>query len=133
MVTSTDSITSEKGKHIRLMKRLKCTDWGIYAATCKMCCKQYVGQTVTNFATRWSGHRATWKSGSLEKNDKAALRVHYNIEHYNEKERSLGEAFSVVFLDKPRRTTELDFAESRWINQLTAVININATLLPKVF
>ena len=45
----------------------------------------YVGQTITNFSTRWSQHRSIWKSGSSEHNDKAALCVHFQKEHADKK------------------------------------------------
>ena len=92
----------------------------------------YVGQTITNFSTRWNQHRSIWKSGSSEHSDKAALRVHFQKEHADEKDRALDQAYGVVFVDRPGSPSGLDYAESRWINKLEATININSTVLPKV-
>ena len=50
-----------------LRRRLNCSDSGIYVATCTLCQEQYVGQTITSFATRWNAHRKVffWKGRDL--------------------------------------------------------------------
>ena len=133
MVVQSSQIKSLDGKLFNLSKRLKCGDWGIYAATCRRCGMQYVGQTMTSFSTRWNTHRSVWKNGTTSNNnDAAALKTHYTKYHQDHVNIDISLAFSVTFVDKPDRKSRLDFSESVWINRLEAVININKTLLPKV-
>ena len=132
MVNTRKFIISEKGKEFPFVKPLSCIDWGIYAATCVICHKQYVGQTTTNFATRWSQHRLIWKKTDIENNDKAALRIHYNKLHAEIINPVFANAFQVCFMDKPKNPKDLDFLESRWMNKLLSDNNINPTILPKI-
>jgi hypothetical protein len=132
MVENINEVTSESGKCFNILTRLTCADWGIYAATCKICKKKYVGQTMTTFSKRWCQHRTIWKRGTSETGDSAALRLHYDLHHNAKKNRTLAEAFTVTFVDKPQSARQLDLTESVWINRLQASININKTILPKV-
>ena len=132
MVEETTTATSQSGKCFKLQRRLTCKDFGIYVATCRLCRAQYVGQTSTSFSERWSGHRSFWKSGSTEEKDQAALRIHYNKHHPEEKAVGLAEAFGVTFVDQPKLPKDLDVLESDWVNRLDASININKTTLPKI-
>ena len=132
MVNDARTITAEGGKVFEIWTKLNCSNWGIYAAMCKICQKLYVGQTATTFSKRWSQHRTIWKRGTSETGDSAALRQHYDYHHKAEKTRTLAEAFVVTFIDRPSSGKHLDLCESAWINRLRASININKTLLPKV-
>lgn len=87
---------------------------------------------MTSFAIRWNQHRTMWKSGSIENTDKAALRVHYNKMHPNQKHMEFAKAFSVDFIYQPNQKANLDYAESLWIYKADARINLNATILPKI-
>ena len=131
MVNVTKVIKSIKGRPFHITKVLTCADWGIYAATCVICKEMYVGQTSTSFSKRWCQHRSVWKSGSNDRDDTAALRLHYDEEHNNDKYIPITSAFTVTFLYQPTSTRQLDFAESALINRLDAKININRTVLPK--
>ena len=124
-------IRSEAGKLFNLSRQLTCKDHGIYAATCMICSAQYVGQTVTSFSERCGTHRSLWKSGNTENNDRAALRVHYQKKHPDAKDIDLADAYSLTFIDKPRKPKDLDVLESVWIRRLSANINICKTILPK--
>ena len=122
--------TSDSGEIFRLHLQLTCKDFGIYAATCRACPAQYVGQTMKSFSERWNGHRAAWKSGITEDDDRTALRVHCVKSHPEKLSILLSEAFSVTFIDKPRNPRDLDIMESCWISRLKSAININKTVLP---
>ena len=101
-------------------------------ATCSTCYQQYVGQTSTSFSSRWNSHRHAWKKGGVEKNDKAALRIHYQQKHQSTVDLTLPQAYTVTFVDKPCDRGTLDYMESYWIQKLQATININRTILPKI-
>ena len=132
MVQQTNSIATTKGKSFDIRKTLTCIDWGIYVATCTICSERYVGQTCTSFATRWSAHRSTWKHGTDDSGDKAALLKHYGKCHRAEANRELSSAFMVTFVDQPGDPCGLDVLESKWINRLEASINIQKTVLPRI-
>ena len=130
MVNNAKTITSSSGKVFHIKQNLTCKDFGVYVATCKLCPSQYVGQTVKSFSTRWSGHRAVWKNGCSDVDDRAALRIHYIKNHPNVVNLDLADAFEVTFVDKPKHPVNLDIVESSWISRLHANININRTPLP---
>ena len=131
MVTETTTILSELGKRHHILRTLTCKDFGIYAATCKICRSQYVGQTVVSFSDRWSQHRSIWKNGTTKKDDRAALRIHYTKHHPEAKNIDIADAFEVTFVDKPEDPKKLDILESSWIGRLCTSININKTPFPK--
>ena len=118
------------GKEFEIRQSLNCSDWGIYAAVCKVCGEAYVGQTATSFSKRFNSHRHIWKKGCKEISDQAALRVHFDTKHQQAKEKPLPQAFVVYFLEKPN-IRSLDVRESLWINRLQAKINISPTILPR--
>ena len=130
MVLITNTITSKTGKKYTLQKYLTCSDFGIYVATCNLCAEQYVGQTITTFAKRWTAHRKMWNDGGIDDGDRTALLTHYRKAHADINI-SLPEAFSVTFVDSPHNPNDIDLAESNWINRLQATININQTILPR--
>ena len=132
MVEETTTISSQSGKTFHLVRQLNCKDFGIYVATCRKCLAQYVGQTITPFSTRWNTHRSVWKSGSTEKNDHAALKLHYVEHHPGSQNTSLANAFALTFVDKPKNVKDIDILESGWISRLSATININKTALPMI-
>ena len=129
MVHTTNEIQSKSGNSFILRRRLNCSDSGIYVATCTLCQEQYVGQTITSFATRWNSHRKVWNDGVTEDGDRAALLTHYKKKH-NGHTYTFAEAFLVTFIDRPNSTEHLDIMESNWICRLQADININKTILP---
>ena len=131
MIFNTNIIKSKSGKIFKLNRQLTCSNFGIYAATCKICLEQYVGQTTTSFSNRWNGHRAVWKNSTSADGDAAALKNHYKKYHPTKSNIGLAEAFDVAFVDAPGSACGLDMLESRWIKRLNATININKTILPK--
>ena len=136
MVTPVNNITTKQGKQIFLKQNLTCSNFGIYAAQCKICKNIYVGQTINAFSTRWSGHRTIWNSKIIEKHsDRAALLIHYHKEHKQviNSHPVISSCFDVIFLEEPKDFRKLDFLESDWINRLYAQINITKTVLPKFY
>ena len=136
MVTPVNNITTNQGKQIFLKQNLTCSNFGIYAAQCKICKNIYVGQTKNAFSTRWSGHRTIWNNKIIEKhNDRAALLIHYHKEHKQviNSHPVISSCFDVIFLEEPKDFRKLDFLESDWINRLYAQINITKTVLPKFY
>ena len=131
MVNTTKTIKSNSGKVFQIKQNLTCKDFGIYVATCKLCTSQYVGQTVRNFSSRWSGHRSIWKNCCSDIDDRAALKIHYAKNHPDTVGLDLADAFTVTFVDKPNKPEHLDILESSWISRLRASININKTPLSK--
>ena len=131
MVRSTNAVISVNGVSYKIKQQLNCTNFGIYAAQCKLCSNYYIGQSKNRFSLRWNGHRHTWNSCSLE-NEKAALYIHYHNHHSNQikSQRKIWDCYEVIFLQQPK-PYQLDFLESKWISRLQAKINIRDTILPK--
>ena len=74
MLHQTSTITAAKGKIFALKQTLNCSNYGIYVATCRLCHKQYVGQTINKFSKRWCHHRFIWNQFKYDNIDnKAAL------------------------------------------------------------
>jgi len=69
-------------KTFQLKQKLNSTNYGIYMATCTICSKQYVGQTINKFSIRWNAYRSIWNSfDATADNDKAALLKHFYKYH----------------------------------------------------
>ena len=82
MVHQTGTITAVNGKISALKQTLYCSNYGIYVATCRLCHKQYIGQTINKFSKRWCHHRFIWNQFKYDNiDDKAALLHHYQIFH----------------------------------------------------
>ena len=130
-VASSNQITSSSNQSkYKIKQNISCQDIGIYVVNCRICNQQYVGQTITSFATRWAQHRSNWKHGTdNEKNDKASLRLHYSNNHKHKLGTSINDNYTIKFIEIPENPANLDFLESRWIARLDTKININATVL----
>ena len=133
MVVTTSSFSNKAGRLFHLKQRLDCTNFGIYAARCRICAEFYVGQTKSRFSVRWSGHRTSWRSHCLENQDKAALLIHFKSKHNNfiDFNTKIYECYEVIFLQEPP-VDKLDYFESIWVSNLNAKINIAKTSLPKI-
>ena len=79
MVHQTSTITAANGKIFALKQTSECSNYGIYVATCRLCHKQYIGQTINKFSKRWCHHRFKFKYDKID--DKAALLHHYHTFH----------------------------------------------------
>ena len=133
MVVTTSSLSNKAGRLFHLKQRLDCTNFGIYAARCRICAEFYVGQTKNRFSVRWSGHRTSWRSHCLENRNKAALLIHFKSKHSNfiDFNTKIYECYEVIFLQEPP-VDKLDYFESIWISNLDAKINIAKTSLLKI-
>ena len=126
-------ILNLKGKTINLKQNLNCKSYGIYAAICRKCNSNYVGQTINSFSTRWTAHRFCWNKSKSDFNpkeitDETALFRHYYFKHKNELQRiNFDEAYQVVFLEEPA-FKNLDYKENFWINKLKSDINLAKTI-----
>ena len=135
MVKTTSEISNNKGKTFKLRQNLNCTNYGIYAAQCRICSEFYVGQSKNRFSIRCNSHRSSWNSNLLDhKSDKAALYTHFHTHHHQHLKSNcqLWDAFQVIFLQQPVDIHNLDIHESKWINKLGASINIAKTILPLI-
>ena len=146
MVVECGEIERKDGVKLKIKQKINCKDTGIYAARCKVCREIYVGQTSNRFSVRWNGHRSAWKEitdkgrhgykDSVENSDKCALFLHY-AKHHEEilwRKRTgmdLSKAYEVIFMERATGG-RLNTAESFWITNLKANININKTFLPKI-
>ena len=81
MVHQTSTITAANEKIFTLNQTLDCSNYGIYVATCRLCHKQYVGQTINKFSKCWCHHRFFRHQFKYNTDDKAALLHHYHIAH----------------------------------------------------
>ena len=128
MVPFTHKIVSSRGRTFSLEQNLTCADYGVYTTTCKLCSEQYVGQTVNKFSKRWTTHRSQWKANTQQKNDNAALRLHFANFHQDQINPQLSECYEITYVFKPYDPSNLDIYESQWIHKLKAKININKTI-----
>ena len=97
MVTFTHKIVSSSGRTFSLKQNLTCADYGEYVATCKLCSEQYVGQTVNKILKRWSTHRSQWKANTQQKNDSAALHLHFANFHQDQINPQLSECYEITY------------------------------------
>ena len=147
MVKETKQIQTKDKKIINLTQQIKCDNYGIYMAKCKICEEMYIGQTINSFSKRWNTHRKIWKEEIMKKQsenskiddeqktkDEHALTNHY-IKFHNQLIKNgnlkLSNAFTVIFVETPNSKEDLDMVESYWIARVKAKINIASTVLPK--
>ena len=115
-VNETDSIASSVTKEeYKINHCFDCNEKClIYLLTCKVCLKQYVGQTVDEFRLRWNNYRSyNKKYQRLE----PCMQEHL-FEHFNEEEHhGFLEDVSITFIDKTDPSEPLK-RENYWKNVL---------------
>ena len=134
MVHQTSTITAANGKIFSLKQTLDCSNYGIYVATCGLCHKQYVGQTINKFSKRWCHHRFIWNQFKYDNiDDKATLFHHYHTLHRLtlQTKPDIADCFFVTFKDQPSKHF-LSIYQNIWLDKLNATININKMLLPSI-
>ena len=100
----------------------------IYLLTCKICSKQYAGQTVDIFRSRWNNYKS---------NDKKYLvgnpYMHEHIfEHFNsEGHTGFLENVSVIFIDKTDSQNP-EKSENYWIYTLKTMVPWGLNILNSV-
>ena len=106
-------------------------------ATCTICIKQYVGQTLNKFSSYWNAHCSIWKSfeskgyvksfDATADNDKPALLKHFYKYHDLTKKHPFLEAkalkLNVIFVEQPK-ASYLKECEDKWFHKINAEINI---------
>jgi len=124
-----------KMKNIAIKTKLNCTDAGIYVAICNNCDDTYVGKTMPDFKTRFSGHRQQWTKAKESKKDETALLDHYPTIHEdwcfkNIAQQGFDKSFSLVFIDKvgPKLSEQEDF----WKQRLQSKINRCTIITPAI-
>ena len=76
VVHQTSTITAANGKIFALKQTLNCSNYGIYVATCRLCHKQYVGQTINKFPKRWCHHRFIWNQFKYDHIDNSFIHAY---------------------------------------------------------
>jgi len=75
MVLSTSVLKTPSNKpQSNLRQILNCKNFGIYVAQCRICEKQYVGQTMNSISTRWNSNRLFWKKSDSNDRISAILK-----------------------------------------------------------
>ena len=129
MVNYTE-VLETPSKTFQPKQKLNCTNYGSYVATCTICSKQYVGQTINKFSIRWNAHRSIWNSfDATADNDKAALLKHScNYQDLTQKT-PISQCFKVTFVKQPK-ASYLEECEDKYFHKIDAEINIKKTILP---
>lgn len=95
----------------------------IYSASCRICCKQYVGKTDDKLQSRISGHRSHMKSSEIsessEDSDVAALADHLKEDHHLSTVDDFNNQymFTILQLDP----LQLDKCEQEWVSKLVTM------------
>ena len=89
----------------------------VYKFRCKICGKEYIGQTARPFCFRYNEHRYSIN----KKNNISALSEH-SINEHKDLDVSIDD-FTVEFLDICKSPLECKLQESRWIRTLRPSIN----------
>ena len=99
-------------------------------ATCAICRKQYVGQTINKFSIRWKAHRNIWNSfDATADNDKAVLLKHFYKYHDLTHKPPISQCFKVTFVEQPK-ASYLEECEGKCFHKIDAEINIKKMILP---
>jgi len=117
-------------KTFQLKQKLSCTNYGIYVATCTICSKQYVGQTINKFSIRWNAHRSIWNSFDANAdNDKVALLKHFYKYHDLTQKPPISQCFEVTFVEQTK-ANYLEECEDKWFHKIDAEIIIKKWFYP---
>ena len=134
MVHQTGTITAANGKIFALKQTLDCSNYVIYVATCRLCHKQYIGQTINKFLKRWCHNRFIWNQFKYDNiDDNTALLHHYHTFHRLtlQTKPDIADCFFVTFVDQPPKQL-LSIYKNIWLDKFNATIDINKILLPSI-
>ena len=104
MVHQTSTNTAANGKIFALKQTLDCSNYSIYVVTCRLCHKQYIGQTINKFSKRWCHHRFIWNQLKYDEiDDKTASLHHCHTFHRLTLQTTpdIADCFSVTFVEQP--------------------------------
>ena len=130
-VTETEKFSSSCTNQIyKINHEFNCNESSlIYLITCKICRKQYVGQTVDIFCNRWNNYKS---------NDRKYLAgdpctQEHIFEHFNsEGNTGFLENVSVTFIDKTN-SQNLEKGENYWIHTLKTMVPLGLNILNSVW
>ena len=134
MVYQTSTITAGNGKIFALKQTLHYSKYGGYVATCRLCHKQYIGQTINKFSKCWCHHRFIWNQFKYDNiGDKAALLHHFHTFHRftPQTKPDIDDCFFVTFVEQPPKYL-LSIYENIWLDKLNDTTNTNKMLLPSI-
>ena len=89
----------------------------VYLLTCKVCKKQYVGQTTDKFRLRWNNYKTCQKKAM---SNRAHTQAFFHSHFLSEKHHGLINDCNIVIIDKTNRA-EPTIREMYWINRLQAI------------
>ena len=142
LMSGDTEIVSMKNKKFKTAAGSCTTSNCIYAATCRLCNKSYVGKSTQQENRRVNGHRDSLKSyvtnpqvintdSDLFEKDKYTLASHLDVVHQIKSMTGLDDNYKFTILEKcsPR---SLDVKEHRWIQKLSSLVpfglNMNSPL-----
>ena len=78
VISETDTFSSTvTGESFKINHKFNCNDKClVYLATCKICNKQYTGQTIDSFTSRWNNYKS--KSRKFDRNEKCRQEYLYS-------------------------------------------------------
>ena len=132
-VNETDSFASSVAKEeYKINHSFNCNEkYLIYLLTCKVCLKQYVGQTVDEFRLRWNNY----KSNNRKHQRLEPCMQEHLFEHFNEEGRhGFLEDVSITFIDITDPSEPLK-RENYWKNVLRTMASLclNIEVFKKCF
>ena len=103
------------GKQYKVNHHLNCdSKCVVYLLTCKVCKKQYVGQTTDKFRFRWNNYKSCQRKAM---SNKAHTQAFFHSHFLGEKHNGLMNDCDIVIIDKTN-PAEPTIRETYWINRL---------------
>ena len=141
LMSGKDVIISAKNKTFRTSMGTCKTNNCIYAATCKLCNKPYVGKSTQPEHKRINGHRSDMKkyannpqivnNADGDTNDRYSLAVHLHQEHNIVSVSGLDDYYTFTILEKCTPKS-IDIREHFWIQKMKSLspfgLNLNSPL-----
>ena len=119
-VTETDSFTSTStNKTYKINHLFNCSEKCLFhLLTCRVCLKQYVGQTVDEFRNRWNNYKSNHRKYL---NRQPCFQEHI-FEHFNgDAQSGFLENVSITFIDKTDPSNP-EKRENYWIQTLKTMV-----------
>ena len=117
MMSGSNSITSKTTGRPFRTPSASCKSRNIvYCASCQLCEKQYVGQSVNRLQKRISGHRTHLRDTDFDETDEATLAEHLKLDHNFNTLPLFNSSYSFTVLELDPK--HLDNSEQRWVSLL---------------
>ena len=127
-MSGSNTITSSVDKQVHTTPEGNCKSKGvIYAAECRKCAKQYVGQTTNQLNVRISGHRVWMEQKKEDKEEPGGFECKNEgglAEHLKQCQNLVsGKDFNkgYLFTILSKNPSNYDKAEQHWINKLVTM------------